>query len=430
MSIKLLFEMMAKELSESQFSQWEYKLSTDPEVMLYDFYFLSKFLNDQNTGDEDLDYSLKLATKEVADGLQKHMIRAVKWALSCEFRHIIDGEGYQSDWRNSRKLNHKTKTFLEEYEDILTSTKKNKIVKLERVKKRVDTISNTKAEDYWQTGSRVSSYRSILSAMKNQNLNNSDFGEIAEDCFSRLKWDSGYGGKSWGRIAKGWVNLVNAKTTPDKFVWIDHVYDLQHNSDTVFDKVSLYYKAEARGNEDDKDDETGFAWLKAALDWKRDVTDIRQYYKLVSPPLKAVVAFISKKETGKTIESPMKNLHSPGEPQWKGIWRDGEWAGGTWADGTWEDGTWHNGNWRYGTWKKGTWLNGTWEMGTWEDGTWKGGTWVNGKWLSGKWIGGTWEVGNIWSKKFKRFVKSYANPKSFYKEEAKAKNITSLRDAI
>lgn len=423
---------MNDELFESQFSMWEYKLPKDPEKMLYDFYFLSHFLNDQDTGDEDLDYSLKQAIKEVADGLQKHMVKAVRWALACEIRHVIDGEGYQGEWSLSRKLNAKTKDFLADYEDsFMTSKKKQSDVSFKKVKKRIDPISNPKAEDYWQKGERLRSYKSIISTLKDKGLNDNDFAEVAQDCFNSLKWDSGYGNKSWGRIAKGWQNLVNAKTTGDKFTWIDHVYDLQHNSDTVFDKVSIYYKDEMRAASDDDtfDDEAGFAWLKDALDWKRDVEEIREYYNLVSDQLKPVVAFTSKKRTQKVIEQPTDSVHTAKMPNWDGkVWRGGTWKNGVWKDGTWERGTWENGNWENGTWENGTWMKGTWENGIWKNGVWKKGYWNNGEWHGGEWLSGSWLKGFIYSKKFDKLIQTFLNPKEFYKAEKKAKNLKELRE--
>jgi hypothetical protein len=409
MDLKLLTESVAKELMESQFSNWKYRLPRDPEQILYDFYFLSFFAGKFETGDKNLNIALKEATEEIAESLRKYMLKAVKYALACELRHVFtQTEDFSFDSSNklnfrtkeAHKLTLKTKDFLDRFSKKYKSIKKTLKTKADKEEAKKMLKGILKGKDFERSGvsNRVAGYKDVISILKDLKMSDEDFAKIASEIFKDLNWYSSFGGKAWANIADGWLKLYNAESVSDRFLWIDHVYDLQHNSDTVFNKVRAYYKYEHRS---DADDETGYSWLGSALDWKKEVEDIREYYDLVSPNLKRVVPFVSKSMFKKTMEDPLKKRHKDYQKTWKGgIWRSGTWEGGTWKDGIWKDGTWED---------------GIWKDGTWEDGTWKVGTWERGK---------------IWSKKFKKFFLSYDTPKYFKTLEKKARDPYSFEHTL
>ena len=96
---------------------------------------------------------------------------------------------------------------------------------------------------------------------------------MAGKAFRELNWHDSYGGETWGKIADAWRSLDKAKTRQDMAVWIDHVYDLQHNTDTVFNKLKSYYK------------DRGYGWIKDALDFKANLKDLWELYDKVSPSM-------------------------------------------------------------------------------------------------------------------------------------------------
>jgi hypothetical protein len=112
------------------------------------------------------------------------------------------------------------------------------------------------------------------------------------------------------------------------------------------------------------------------------------------------------------------------------IWRDGIWKNGTFVNGTWKTGIWKNGIWKFGTWKNGTWENGTWIKGFWQNGIWKDGIWEDGYWDKGIWENGTWKIGNIFSMKYERYIKSRVSPKEFYKLEKESSTIEELKKKV
>ena len=56
----------------------------------------------------------------------------------------------------------------------------------------------------------------------------------AKNAFFKLKWDSGFGGKAWAKIADIAIMRLNGEI--DSTVFIDAVFDIEHHSGHVFDK--------------------------------------------------------------------------------------------------------------------------------------------------------------------------------------------------
>ena len=114
----------------------------------------------------------------------------------------------------------------------------------------------------------------------------------------RAEWDAmSYAGEPWAAIARGWLGLKAARSVRDQAVQIDHIYDLQHNNGSVFNKLAKYDMGD------------GYEWLAEVLDYKRDV---RSYYeliknfvtgeRLVSSDCRAIALRAMKAVTGKTEE--------------------------------------------------------------------------------------------------------------------------------
>jgi hypothetical protein len=247
----------------------------------------------------------------------------------------------------------------------------------------------------------LDSYKSILSSFKDI----SKFVDFARNAFVQLNWASNYGGKPWANICEGWIKLKMAKSYNDKVVWIDHVFDLQHNTNTVFNKIKAYSKLGS------------YEWIKKALDKKKEAGSLFDIVDDASPSVKTFAARVIKAATGETYHSWMKgrsvsadddksekvpklsridlDLDVNDGDDWSGDWSDGLWKDGTFKKGTWQKGTWQFGIWKNGTWEKGAWENGIWKNGTWENGVWRDGTWQNGTWKDGIWKNGIWGNG-IW----------------------------------
>jgi hypothetical protein len=390
-----LMNQIKRDVLTEAFSNFTYVLPSDPEKILYDFYFFT-FGAIETRADDKFNYAIQEAKDTVCKALQKHMLKAVRFAIACELRH------FERPDKMSR-ISAKTKKFVESYGKLRTGR-----MQFEEGLNLWETMSRRETKKYQMfpgesanLAGRKRSYEAVIKVMREQKLDDHDFGEIAEEMFSRFGWDSGYGGRAWAKIARGFWRLADAKSTNERSVWIDHVYDLQHNNNTVFDKLQTYYK----GSE-------GVEWLKRALDWKRDVKDIRDFYEKVSPQLNPIVAYVAKNIYGTTMEKT---------GQWEGgTYKMKKWLGGTWHKGIWQGGIWEDGTWKDGMWIAGIWKKGTWEDGTWMSGTWEDGTWEDGKWKSGTWKGGTWKKGKIYTRN-KGWVESKVDPATFFKQKGATK---------
>jgi hypothetical protein len=380
-------------------SNYKYKMPEDKEKLLFDFY-MSTFLTP--TGNDNLDYVLQDLKKDLYSNLKKELLDAVFFSITSELRHIFDAN------QINKEFSKETFKFLQEYAKEISKVKTSSNIKIFMPRgKKV----RGEGEYLESQSERVDSYKAALRASKNHKL---PIIKAAMEVFDKAKWKSGFGGKNWAIICNGWLKLREANTIKDMQVWIDHVYDLQHNNDTVLNKVQRYYKS-------------GYSWINKALEFKKNVKDPYEIYSKVSTSMKIIAPRIIKANTGKTFEewligskptkktstTPKKTIEKDkgnlkGDVweggTWKhgiwkhGIWKDGTWEGGVWENGLWSGGlwkgdVWERGTWEHGLWKGGTWENGLWKDGTWEVGTWKGGKWEKGTWEHGLWKGGTWENG-------------------------------------
>jgi hypothetical protein len=97
--------------------------------------------------------------------------------------------------------------------------------------------------------------------------------------------------------------MLNNATDPAKTaVAIDHVYDLQHNTDTVFNKIKSYYDANK-----------GYKWIKEMLDFKANAKSIRELLPFVSSKMKKLALPIlkdieNKSQYSKQAEEDMRSV--------------------------------------------------------------------------------------------------------------------------
>jgi hypothetical protein len=417
--------------------QATYTIPQDKETLLYDFYMLNYLdslikkktvataageyeedLYPPKREDRNLDFSVEHAVDTLYPYLKKELLHVVFYAICAEIRHVFDrranlertAKGYEDLWTTyARTYDFHIKSV--EQQDFLT-----KVYKIRKPSMSFpyppSEIRNESARNY--------SFRAAKKAIIKTGKTDADFVQMCKSIFDSWSWDESYGGEAWSDICTGWLSLNNASSKNDMAVAIDHIYDLQHNNDTVFDKVMLYYKE-------------GYDWIKKALDFKANLRSRYELLDKISPSMKKLALAVLHNRLGADYESYLKAnpsavnkkhklppipkvpgtptllkqvLHKKDDSPWhgdtwyNGIWQDGEWDKGIWKDGIWENGiwksgTWKNGDWKGGVWHSGLWENGVWMGGVWKSGTWKYGTWWDGLWTSGVWEGGVWK-GGIW----------------------------------
>ena len=244
------------------------------------------------------------AVKNCTENLRVHMLQALLWAMAAEFRHVhevdffryLEDEPKQNKERLEELIGIDASKFLLAYLKKYYTKELNVLSYFNPKKKDFSLYSGPLRSEIPEIrsesrhGDYGKSYSIMLDLQKELNFSLLELGQILFRIFLDLQWMSGYGGKAWANIADGYVKLLKASTLQDRIIYIDHAYDLQHNNDTVFTKLKSYYK------------DSGYEWIRLALDWKREATDIRGFYEKVSGSLKPIVARIAKEIHNLTME--------------------------------------------------------------------------------------------------------------------------------
>lgn len=387
--------------------QFHYNLPKDDKrKLMYDFYvvsFLNQFdlkhstpgrkvsgfgeLIDTPTMRRELDENTKdsfiHAKEQLLGYLKPHFLRALFFAICAEFRHVF------SNNKNSHILEFFKKRDAEEF--IRKYAVNYKALNTDFG----DFLKQRTRENFERFENDHRGYLDSYKSVKNTGIEEEKFIQLAKDSFLELNWSASYGGNSWANICDGWIMLHGAESEDDKFVAIDHVYDLQHNTDTVFNKLKSYY-----------DKEEKYRWIKKALDQKANVQSPYELLDNVSPVLKSMALrilksegysgweeFVKDKVVDKDISSESKLAKAVKKEGEKGVWKGGTWKRGTWNGVLWISGVWEGGIWKGGRWKNGAWKGGRWKGGIWENGAWHSGDWTSGVWMNGKWYDGYWHTG-------------------------------------
>ena len=109
------------------------------------------------------------------------------------------------------------------------------------------------------------------------------FVKIAQKIFAEGSWEHEYGGKAYAAICNAWLNLQASDDPNDIMIWADHIYDLQHNTGSIFSKSNVYKRH--------------LKWLKGALNYKASKkTDPKQFQ--VSPDMRRIASYALMKHEG------------------------------------------------------------------------------------------------------------------------------------
>ena len=470
-----------------------YSLPSNPKTLMADFYLCSFLLkrlgtraelrksgHDTDAPENEQEYSHETeATFEAAEAaasklfphLKRQLEHDVLFSICAEIRHLKDlTQDYNlhpGEWRTASVRDNND----EPYHDIkvwynfspadrrfMRAYFKNYTLQTSSYSlKRRDKDTTYKGEK----GEYLASLKATTAAMHDTGMPLPEVVKLYEKLFMNGSWSSRYGGYKWARIADGWLQLHSAPETDIYKLGslIDHIYDLEHNTGTVFNKLKDYNLK-------------GYDWIKQALDLKRDARNPRRLLDMDASsdmrrialrglhalgiaipapnPATKPVAASTYKPKGVTptvvpaaVMPPIRS--STGDSysgEWNGgIWKDGTFQSGVWKAGIWEKGTWIHGMWSGGVWKDGTWKDGTFEHGVWENGTWnsgtfkgnsvwkngvwnygafmapavwEGGTWEDGIWFSGEWKGGEWVKGKYKNPVTKRWEISTLSPPEFF----------------
>ena len=289
-----------------------YKIPKDKKVLLYDFYMLSYLkglLRKRKVQgpageyeeeyypaareDTNLDYSVNEAIDTLYPALKQELLDATFFAVCAEIRHVFDNhsnltrtiKGFENLWREYAKAYQYSRKSMADREELTNvfGVRKPNIDKPEYQPPEAEALNNE---------ARLYSFASAKRAIKKTGRTEKDFIQMAEKIFDAYEWNSAYGGEAWARICAGWLSLNAAKTVDEMGTWIDHVYDLQHNTDTVFNKLKSYY-----GNY-----VSGYSWIKKALDHKASIKSPYEMIGEVSGGMKKMATAVIKSRMGVSLD--------------------------------------------------------------------------------------------------------------------------------
>jgi len=282
-----------------KFSTFNYKIPKNKSQLLFDFYLLTALpiwaLNDGPGVDASMLKSIIKETQiKLVNYLKEEQLKILEYAVACEFRHIFAF----IDFGQIKHLSSSDQKFLKQY--ILKLTKYFRPeYKFKKIKELDDYYKyNTSVLEFFED-KHLDFFDDHKQSIDNANnityklISPSKFMHIAKELFmpSEIWYVSDYGGKPWADIADAWLKLNKANKYDDKTVWIDHVFDLQHNTDTVFNKIKEY-----------ADNNRSYDWIGDALEKKKHSRSLFDLINDASPSLYNISARIIKATTGETIE--------------------------------------------------------------------------------------------------------------------------------
>ena len=268
--LKSIDEAVSLLLSEG-IANYHYTLPNDKKEIMMDFYLLTSVYGMLKTEDEKLAMVFDDTLKEMLSAVRKELLSAVFYSICAEFRHI---------WkRTSVSLTEKW-------------MKKNMPRKFAQVFSKIKGSMHVHRHAEYNEA-----YKLTKEAMAASGMDEEDFVRMAKSAFEKLEWVAGWGDEAWAAICDGWLRLYKASNTSDLIVAIDHVYDLQHNSDTVFNKVDAYAK------ETDDPDEDEYSWIQDALDYKAAIIDPWELWDKASAGLRPLMARVLKATFGTSADS-------------------------------------------------------------------------------------------------------------------------------
>ncbi len=279
---------------------FNYKIPKNKEQLMYDFYLLTSLPLWGLDGSAKrapvaegpaMQLLAKDAQKKLVKYLKDDLLSVVHFAVASEFRHayaftMIDGMEHAIGKTNSNK-------YISNISAIEKGWRANYDYEMAKhYKKEIRHYLEWYVDDkFWDNIGRTMSYNA-----SNKMGSPKKFIELALKTFTLPMWNSDYGGKAWHNIAKGWLKLNSSTNYNDMVVYIDHVFDLQHNTDSVLNKSKSY--ADTYGT---------YTWIGTALEAKKHATNLHELVNKASPTLKSFAARVIKAATGDTFDKWAKS---------------------------------------------------------------------------------------------------------------------------
>ncbi len=233
--------------------EFAYSAPSDPETLFYDFYAImslsgfgpnTRHMPDKvfSTGSRELDHELTVTLAELISVLKPQLLNVVFKSAVAEFFHAFFPSSYSaSDEHIENILGDYAPVFFVWREDW-----QNKTHTLWNMARAVFTTIDKNRLYQQNSQATVDNLLAIYRSLDRHRLMS-----MMEMIYADEKhWAPNVGGEAWRNICESWADLSEANGLWAITQQIDHIYDLVHNTASVFSKIPEY------------------DWFKEALDFK------------------------------------------------------------------------------------------------------------------------------------------------------------------
>ena len=283
-------------LGRDSFDLKRQKIIADKGMDSYQF-GKPRSMDDQPDKEGQLDYVIGEIKDQMLPQLKKEILEDVLYSICAEFRHVKDENTSKDILELAEKLGPEypyiTKKYFRYF--MATGTDDGFLRRVHNEKEKYKNMS--------------SSYLNAYKAYLISKATPEQFVNLAKLFFEEAIWRSGYGGENWANICKAWIDLNKAKSIQSMFVQIDHIYDIQHNNGSVFDKLASYQNKNGSHN-----------WIADFLDKKANMNNPLEIYQEVSPSMKKILPMAAKFKFGTSLEDfeaikksnrPVRDIDTP-----------------------------------------------------------------------------------------------------------------------
>jgi len=208
----------------------DYKVSTNPEILLYDFYVVSYLstlpLDPAQKGfsgtligrdANEIKLDIKNAEDKLLPVLRDKLSEALFIAICAEIRHITDRDQNYKDYKNNKLL----KNYLRNYGMFKDDNLPDEFKPTRNVDKPQQVPTNI---------GYLHSFKAATKAIKDTGSSREQFATLCAELFRKMEWPAMYGGKKWAEIADAYV-LLNNK---GDISWLEKALDFKANLKNVY----------------------------------------------------------------------------------------------------------------------------------------------------------------------------------------------------
>jgi hypothetical protein len=288
-------------------ANYNYKIPTDKEKLLFDFYTLEALDRYPQVDGGSWEFggeryfqereAIKDVKNTLLPFLKKELLDSAFFSIASELRHAMPYPETTQKGKHKhlkgRGLDHRSSHY-----PMKNRTKVEKLVRDfhdERLKLGGDRpMSSTNEREI------------AAEAARNLSFSEEEFIDLAEYIFNDFDWDPDYGGEAWGKIAAAWKKL-HAAEGEDLYIWIDHMFSQQHNSGNVLDKLEAYRKG------------YNHEWITRALDLKFKIDNPWVLWRKASRDLQRLGSAVLMAKGYGSVEQFLKTAYNNPDKQDPGI---------------------------------------------------------------------------------------------------------------